>query len=80
MVRLAESFSATGGNCRCSSAGSIWNEPEAPFTPEILPVFNALDIVAVDTPAALAACPAVYFMLLPALLRVLSLFVAGNIA
>lgn len=47
---------------RCSSDGSITQEPASSFFPLIFPDFKALVIVAVATPVAFAACPAVYFI------------------
>lgn len=62
MIRVSGGAPAAGGNTRCSSAGSMVQVPLSSFNPEILPLFKALVIVALEIPAALAACPAVYFM------------------
>lgn len=55
MIRVSGVSSATGGNARCNSAGSMVQAPLSSFDPEIFPLFKALVIVALEIPAAFAA-------------------------
>lgn len=62
MIRVSCCVTATGGKTLCSSDGSMTHAPNSSFSPEIFPLFSARVMVAFDTPVAVAACPAVYFM------------------